>query len=69
VLVLTYLGGVEDSLAASIDGEVNTGICDVVVTVPTHQQQAFASVSQVFRYGFERLAQQFPTFIIIERIS
>ncbi len=66
-LVLTYLGGVEKTLDAKIDGQVSSGICDVTVTVPTEHQQMFVKVSEVFRYGFERLARQYPTFMLIER--
>lgn len=67
-LVLTYLGGIESSLSGIIEGEVGEGVCNVRVTVPEHHEIAFRSISQVFLYGFERLAQTYPTFITIEKI-
>lgn len=59
-MVLTMLGGMETEARGLVEGTVREGHCEVQVTVPEEMSDSLNTISRVFRYGFDRLAQTYP---------
>ncbi|MBF0406796.1 MAG: ribosomal-processing cysteine protease Prp [Candidatus Riflebacteria bacterium] len=66
-LVLTFLGGLEKELHAKITGHISGGECNVNVLVENRESKHLKLISDVFRYGFERLACEYPGFLSLEK--
>jgi uncharacterized protein len=64
-LVLTYLGGLETTTGTIVRGTVGDGECDVELEVPGGRDEVVEAVTDVFRYGFRRLAETYPRQIQI----
>jgi len=64
-LLHTMLGGLENEVQAEVEGTFKEGLCDVNVVVDEAKVAAFNSIAKVFRFGFEKLAQNYPTHIRI----
>jgi len=65
-LMLTFLGGMECEVGAQITGEAGNGHCDVALEVPVGRRETASVVSQVFRYGFRRLAEMHPDAVVLK---
>ncbi len=65
-LLLTYLGGMESAVGAEITGDTGDGLCDVSLGVPVGRREVASVVSQVFRYGFRRLAETHPEAVVMK---
>ncbi|RCK78602.1 MAG: hypothetical protein OZSIB_1324 [Candidatus Ozemobacter sibiricus] len=64
-LVQIFLGGMEREVQATVEGIFEEGLCDVQVAVKPSRQAEFTAISRVFRFGFEKLAQDYPSHIRI----
>ncbi len=64
-LLFTLVGGMEQEVQATVEGTFEDGLCDVEVAVEAARQAEFAAISRVFRFGFEKLAQNYPSHIRI----
>ncbi len=59
-LVLTMVGGVECGGVAEVSGSLDEGECDVTMVAKAGKASTLASVAEVFRFGFHRIAETYP---------
>jgi len=64
-LLLTMVGGLEIEAQAVICGSLKDGFCDVEIEVPNDRKVNFYSILKVFRYGFKRLSETYPEYVIM----
>ncbi len=60
VLVQTFAAGVESALKAEIRGQIADGNCQIKITVLPEVKNEFAAVCNVFKFGFQKIAQTYP---------
>lgn len=62
-LVQTFVGGVETSLDAQLNGNIGTASCNVVVIVPQGCSEKLEVICKVFKFGFRKIAESYPEHV------
>lgn len=63
-LIQTLVGGCEETLAAHVTGELESGCCDVTVTAARRGGETLDKVVLLFAAGFERMARSHPNHLV-----
>jgi len=62
-LLQTFVVGVETEVDGKVFGTYESGNCDLIIKVPDEKQSLFKSVSEIFRFGFRKIAESYPEHV------
>lgn len=62
-LAQTLVSGCEAQLNAEVSGKLESGLCDIKISVNNENFEKLQAVCSVFKFGFRKLAQAYPKHI------
>ena len=63
VLLQTFVAGIETEADGKIFGTYEPGNCDLLVEVPQINQKLFVKICNIFRFGFQKIAESHPDHV------
>lgn len=62
-LLQTFVAGVETEVNGTVFGTYEPGNCDLLVEVPLINQETFTKICNIFRFGFQKIAESHPDHV------
>ncbi|MFZ5949215.1 MAG: ribosomal-processing cysteine protease Prp [Candidatus Rifleibacteriota bacterium] len=62
-LVQTMAGGIQDSLKADVNGQLENGDASLKIKVDPQHAEALKLVCKVFRFGFQKICESYPEHV------
>lgn len=62
-LLQTFVAGVEAEVNGKVFGKYESGDCDLLLQVPEINQESFTKICNIFRFGFQKIAESYPDHV------